>query len=300
LRSIRSPIVHFHSGNSCLPRSVMMALEVLRYRPSFVTVHSPYENLSVGSARARVWATMARRRLEAVISPSDHGTNYQLRLGVPARLVTTVANCVDTDAIAHGDASAARDRLRVGADDPLVVFCSRIDRQKRPVEAVRIFAGIAQDFPAAVLVFVGQGDEERAVRSEATQLGISDRVRLVGYQTNVPSWLAAATVWLLPTERENFSIAVLEALAAGCPILSTACQGNDEVLVNGDNALTFPVGDVAAGTEALRMLLRDPTLRARLRDRARASAQRYSVNEMVEGYRRVYGRSRCTPDRIGA
>ena len=60
--------------------------------------------------------------------------------------------------------------------------------------------------------------------AEAKRLGLADRVRLVGYQTNVPDWLAAATVWLLPTERENFSVAVLEALAAGCTVLSTRAR----------------------------------------------------------------------------
>ena len=67
----------------------------------------------------------------------------------------------------------------------------------------------------------------------------ADRVRLVGYQTNVPDWLAAATVWILPTERENFSVAALEAMAAGCAVASTICPGNAEVLLDGVNSLTF-------------------------------------------------------------
>ena len=72
-------------------------------------------------------------------------------------------------------------------------------------------------------------------------------MRLAGYQTNVADWLAAATVWLLPTERENFSVAVLEALAAGCAVLSTTCPGNDEVLTDRENRGLFPVGDIPRG-----------------------------------------------------
>jgi glycosyltransferase involved in cell wall biosynthesis len=298
LRSIHTPIVHFHTGNSCLPRTVMTALELLRYRPSYVTLQSPYETILPGSARARFWAATARRRLGAVVSPSAHGTAFQLRCGVPASLVATVRNSIDVDAMTRGDGGEARAALGVGPHDPIVLFCSRIDAQKRPLEAVRIFGGVAAEFPTARLVFVGRGDDEAAVRAEAARLGLQHRVHLVGYQTNVASWLAAATVWLLPTERENFSVAVLEALAAGCPILSTSCQGNDEVLVNNENAITFSVGDVAVAVDGLRALLGSPDLRDRLRIGAQKSAQAYTVDNMVDSYRAIYSRHDLAPESV--
>ncbi len=290
LRRVQSPIVHFHTGNSCLPRSVMVALELLRYRPSIVTLQSPYETITPGSTRARFWATTARRRLAAVVSPSEHGTQFQRQCGVPLELTMTVRNSIDVMAMAGGDARVARAALGTAPDDPIVLFCSRIDSQKRPLDAVRIFAAVADRIPAALLVFVGRGELEQAVAAEAARLGVADRVRMVGYQTNVPDWLAASSVWLLPTERENFSVAVLEALAAGCAVLSTPCPGNDEVLVDGVNSLTFPVGDIAAGATALRELLVDGALRDRLRTSARSTAQNYTAENMVDGYRRIYER----------
>jgi glycosyltransferase involved in cell wall biosynthesis len=80
-------------------------------------------------------------------------------------------------------------------------------------------------------------------------------------------------VWLLPTEAENFSLAVLEALAAGCAIVSTPCRGNDEVLVHDQNALLAPVGDVDALAGCLRCLLADRARRERLRDGARRTSR---------------------------
>jgi glycosyltransferase involved in cell wall biosynthesis len=302
LRGVESPIVHFHTGNSYLPRSVMAALELLRYRPSIVTLQSPYETITPGSARARFWATTARRRMAAVVSPSDHGTRFQRRCGVPAEVAVTVRNSIDVEAMAGGDGQIARAALGLGPEVPIVLFSSRIDTQKRPTEAVRIFAAVADEFPSANLVFVGRGDLEAAVVEEASRHRLGERVRLVGYQTNIPDWLAASTVWLLPTERENFSVAVLEALAAGCPVLSTECPGNDEVLVDGSNALTFPIGDVVAGAAALRKLLGDRPLRERLRTEARSSAQAHTAENMVEDYRRIYERvpaGRRSPTRRG-
>jgi glycosyltransferase involved in cell wall biosynthesis len=298
LTSIDAPLVHFHTGNSCLPRTVLAALEVLRYRPSFVTLQSPYETIVPGSLRARIWAATARRKLAAVVSPSEHGTDFQRRLGIPAATAVTVRNGIDIHKMASGDESRPRTALGIGADARIVLFCSRIDGQKRPIDAVRIFAGVAREFPTALLVFVGQGEEEHAVRQEAARLAINDRVRMIGYQMNVQDWLAASTVWLLPTERENFSVAVLEALAAGCAVLSTSCPGNDEVLVNEENSLTFSVGDVPSATEKLRQLLRDQSLRCGLGERAKSSAQEYSIENMVESYRRIYNRSTLAPDSL--
>ena len=83
LRELDAPILHFHTGNSCLPRSLMIALELGRAPRSFVTLQSPYETIEPGSTRARFWALTAGRRMHAVISPSEHGSRFQRACGVP-------------------------------------------------------------------------------------------------------------------------------------------------------------------------------------------------------------------------
>ena len=288
LRSIDAPIVHFHTGNSLLPRSVMIALELLRFRRTFVTLQSPYETIDHSSSRARFWSVAGRRRFQAVVSPSDHGTAFQRQCGIPMDLAVTIRNSVDIAAIRNGDASGPRAMLGVEPDSPVVLFSSRIDQQKRPVDAVRAFARVAHEHPAALLVFLGSGDEEVAVRDAVAEASLEDRVRLVGYQTNISDWLAAATVWILPTERENFSVAVLEALAAGCPVLSTPCRGNDEVLIDGENALLFPIGDVEAAASGLNRLLHDGSLRHGLAAAGRTTADQFSVDVMMERYLELY------------
>jgi glycosyltransferase involved in cell wall biosynthesis len=232
------------------------------------------------------------------VSPSDHGSAFQRACGVPSTRVTTIRNAIDTRAIASGDGSRPRAELGLGPDDPLVVFTSRLDAQKRPVDAVRIFAAVADDHPTAALVFVGTGVESVAVSRSASEYGLGDRVHLVGHRQDVADWLAAATVWILPTERENFSVAVLEALAAGCPVVSTTCPGNTEVLLDDDNALTFEVGDVAGGSVALRRLLADPDLRRRLSQRGMECARGYDVDRMVDEYWALYDRFGTLPDAL--
>jgi glycosyltransferase involved in cell wall biosynthesis len=288
LRENRAPIMHIHSGNSCLPRSFMLAMELVRPRHAVATLQSPVETIVPGSVRARTWAFFANRRLDAVISPSAHGSRFQLRCGVNSKRVISVPNAIETARFASGRPSGPRAVLGLQAGEPIVLFSSRLDPIKRPVDAVHIFAHGAAEFPNAHLVFAGTGSEQSAVEEAARRCGVASRTHLVGYQTNVPDWLAAATVWLLPTGRENFSVAVLEALVAGCPVLATDCAGNDEVLVDEQNAFTFHVGDTVTAAARLARLLGDAELRARLKAGARQTGSYYSAESLVERVRGIY------------
>ncbi len=297
-RSLGEPVIHFHTGNSCLPRTLMLALAVSGTGRGFATMQSPYETIEPRSHRGKSWSHAARRWLHAVVSPSRHGSDFQRRCGIPDEQVFTIRNAIDTTAIATGDGARTRAELGLGPDDPVVVFTSRMDPQKRPTDAVRMLAGVAEEFPTAQLVFVGIGTESDAVTAVAADLGLTDRIHQVGFRTDIADWLAAATVWILPTERENFSVAVLEALAAGCPVLSTNCPGNTEVLVDGENSLTFDVGDIETGTAGLRRLLADPALRERLSARGIECARNYSIDHMVDEYTGLYRRFATLPDGV--
>jgi glycosyltransferase involved in cell wall biosynthesis len=290
-RTYRAPILHLHTGNDCLPRLVLLTMRLLRIPRGFATIHSPYKTLKPSDARARAWAYAAPRTLQQILCPSQHSRRTQISYGVPSELVRTIYNSVDLKRFSRGHASLPRKVLGLGPETPLIVFSSRLELQKRPFDALEAFRRVAANDRKPHLVFVGRGALEPELRAAVQQNGLTGRVHFAGFQTNIPDWLAAATVWFLPTESENFSIAILEALAAGCPILSTLCQGNDEVLEQGSNALTTAVGDVEAQAVALQRLLRESALRQSLSAAARESARRYSVENMVEEYSRAYALS---------
>ena len=287
LSRYRNALLHFHTGDVCLPRPAQAALRKLDLR-GFATLHSPYDTVPAGSERAIAWAAAVEHSLHAVVCPSEHGREKQIRNGVPPERVWTIPNGVDTQRFASGDAKAAWRALGVPPETPLLVFTSRLDAQKRPLDALTAFCGVAAEFPDLHLVYVGQGEQEERVRQTADEAGLSERVHLMGFRSDIPNWLAAATVWALPTEAENFSLSVLEALAAGCAILSTDCPGNDEALRDGDNSLLTIVGDTKAQTSALRRLLSDAGLSERLSIAARRDAEKYRLERMVESYADLY------------
>jgi glycosyltransferase involved in cell wall biosynthesis len=287
-RSHRAGLIHFHTSDICLQRLIPLVMRLLRLPRALVTLQNPYDNLQPGDARANAWAKAVRFRFHRVICPSARSLQTQIRLGVPPDRVLHIPNGVDVERYRGGDGRRIRHELGLDVHVPLAVFTSRLEAQKRPMDALKSFVRLKSEVPAAHLAFVGAGSLEGELRRYVATEGLADRVHFAGYRTDVPDWLAAATVWLLPTETENFSLSVLEALAAGCPLLSTLCPGNDEVLVAGENALIHPIGDVEALVDGLRRLISDDGLRSRLSGNARKTAAGFTMERTVERYASCY------------
>jgi glycosyltransferase involved in cell wall biosynthesis len=283
-------VLHLQTGDICLPRMTLLALELLRHRNLYATIHCPHPEMPYGSLRARYWASAVDRRFRCVICPSCHGRQAQIGYGLPPQKAVTIHNGVDVARFAAGEGGRPRGELGLDARTPLVVYAARLYPQKRPLDALSVFAAVAGARPDVHLALVGAGPLESEVRAALRLLpeGIRRRVHLPGRRDDISDWLAAATVWLFPTEAENFSLSVIEALAAGCPVVSTNCHGNDEILVDGENALIAGVGDVVVMAEAVARLLSDTALRERLRVGGRLTAAGFTRERMAECHLACY------------
>jgi glycosyltransferase involved in cell wall biosynthesis len=288
LRPLRDSLVHFHTGDVCLPRRALVAAGLLQLPNATVTIHGSQSNVTPGDLRASQWAFAANRLFRRVACPSDHSRQNQTRLGVHPNRAVTIRNGVDFARFSTGDRDAVRQELGIEPADPLVTFTSRLEPGKRPMDALVAFSRVAPDHPRARLAFVGCGILQAEMEETARRLGLADRIVFAGFRQNIHDWLAATDVWLFPTEGENFSVALLEAMAAGCAIVSTDCQGNDEIVRDGENALAVPVGDVDALAARLNHLLLHPEERRRLGAEAQRQARTYSIERMVSAYASLY------------
>jgi glycosyltransferase involved in cell wall biosynthesis len=277
----RHAMLHLHTGDVCLPRRVLFALGVVRPRHVVVTIQSPYDYLLAGEMRSRIWTRAVTHSIRKVICPSRHCYEAQLKCGTPADRALMIRNCVDVRKYSSGDPRRAFGALSLPENTPLVVFSARMNQQKRPIDALRAFLCVESEFPQLHLAFVGAGPDVAVAQEMARNSEASSRIHFAGFQRNIQDWLAAASIWILPTESENFSLAVLEALAAGTAIVSTQCPGNDEVLVDHHNALLANVGDVTALACAMRRLLLDDKLRRLLCTEARKTADEHGLEQMA-------------------
>lgn len=175
--------------------------------------------------------------------------------------------------------------------DARVVLCvSNFYPYKGHADLVDAIARIAPGFPGAVFLLVGRdsGTLERT-RSLARERGIGETVRFPGGRTDVPDLLRASDLFVHPSHEEGFSNAILEAMAAGLPVVATDVGGNPEAVVDGETGRLVPVRDPEAIAAALGELLADERLRRAMGESGRKRAmERFSLGRMVAEIESLY------------
>lgn len=151
------------------------------------------------------------------------------------------------------------------------------------------FRGVQEAVPDATLVIAGDGELRESLESWATTLGIAEATRWLGYREDVAEVLAMLDVFVHPTLIDALPTAVLEAMAAGVPVVASATGGVPEIVTHEVNGLLVSPGDAGAVQAAVVRLLRAPELRRRLAQAGRETvAQRFSVERWVDALLGVY------------
>jgi glycosyltransferase involved in cell wall biosynthesis len=173
-----------------------------------------------------------------------------IRRGVPSwpeGRIETLHNRIDVDVVRAGQLprAAARERLGLAPDAFIVGNVGRLHPDKDQATLVRAFARALPQLPeAAQLVILGKGRLEKTLRAQVESLGLGDKVRFMGQVPDAWQAFAAFDVFALSSDHEPFGMVLLEAMAAGVPVIATNCGGAPEVV--GEAGSLFPLGDDAA------------------------------------------------------
>ena len=188
-----------------------------------------------------------------------------------------IANGVETDRFTPAPRAAG---------GQTIICVGRLIARKGQRHLLRAFATLQGRFPAARLQLVGTGDDETVLRDISRELGIAHAVEFLGYQPRavMPELYRAADVFVLPSQSEGMSIALLEALASGLPVVVTAAGGTDELITDGVNGLLVPWADEAALAQALGVLLADGARRHTMGTAARAGVLPYAWGTVADAY----------------
>ena len=200
----------------------------------------------------RLVDNLSARLCDRLIAVSEHTRRELVEQGIPERLIEVVRNGYDPP-----------ERPAVAANGaPLVTCVGRVEPMKGQRDLVSALAQV----PGARLLIVGR--DVRGHRAElealAAELGVADRVEILGVRTDVIDLLARSAVLALPSYTEGFPIVPLEAMAVRKPVIATAVGGTPELVVDGETGILVPPGDVDALAAALRSLLDDPDLAQRM------------------------------------
>ena len=253
------------------------------------TVISVHNHLSVATAGAdraadKTFPHLARRlypEADRVVAVSD-GVAEDLAhtLGLPRTRIRTIYNPVfRPDMLTLARAPLEHAWFAPGAP-PVILGIGKLKPQKDFGCLIRAFARVRAVRPARLLI-LGEGSQREALLSLAGQLGVADDIALPGFVANPFAYLGRAAVFALSSAWEGLSNVIIEALACGCPVVSTDCpSGPAELLGRGAYGSLVPVGDDTALAQALLASLDHPPHRERLLDRAR----QFSVERAAEQY----------------
>jgi glycosyltransferase involved in cell wall biosynthesis len=205
---------------------------------------------------------------------------------IPAGRLVTIPGGVNVERFA-GATPIARPALNVPAEARLLLWVGRFDPVKGLDDLVDALSML--DDRGVYLALAGEGPYETIVRRGVARAGLGDRVRFLGRRDDVPSLLAAADVFVLPSHTEGLPNALLEAMAAGRPIVTTDIPGCRGLITDGVSGLLTPPKRPDELSRRIRRLIDDPDLAARLGRAARQRvAKDFSERAMVGRYARLY------------
>ncbi len=237
----------------------------------------------VRSGALRLARDLELRGATHVFCPSAWLRDLVVTWGVPGERVDVLPN----PAPVVGELRP-RDELRaeLALDGPVFVFAGRLTAQKSLDVALEAVAAAG-----VTLLVAGEGPERGALERRRDALGLGDRVRFLGPQprSRVLELYRAADAALLSSSWENFPHGVVEALAVGTPVVSTAVGGVGEVVEDGVNGLLVPAGDPAALAAAVTRVATGPELRARLATAAAPSVAAYAPERLYARLEQVLG-----------
>jgi glycosyltransferase involved in cell wall biosynthesis len=178
-------------------------------------------------------------------------------LGFPGATTLTLTNGIDTASFAGGDGAAIRAELGLGSRR--VVTCvGRLIPGKGQAVLLDAFARIRQRYPETVLLLVGDGPERAALEARVRALDLHGAVSFARQRRDIPAVLAATDVFVLPSFAEGIPLSLLEAMAAGVPVVATAVPGNSNVIAHEGLGHLVPPRDPGAIAAAVTRLLDAP------------------------------------------
>jgi len=172
---------------------------------------------------------------------------------------------------------------RPAESSPAIVAMGRLTYQKGFDILVKSFAAVAGQHPEWRLVIHGEGPERGALRRLAAESGCEDRISLPGLAKDSGAMLREASLFVLPSRFEGYPNVLIEALAAGLPVIATSCPGaSEEIVAGGDHGLLVPPDDVAALGNALDIMMSSPDLRSGYAARARDAVAKIETSVIAK------------------
>lgn len=279
-------IAHGHGAKAgVLVRIPSLSIKASAYTPhGFITVDP-----NIGQTKKALYGAIegifARFLTDAILAVSTEERHEALRLGAPEAASHTVPNgMLAPDFLPR---ERARAEIDLGPDDQVALFVGRFCHQKAPERFVNLIARLAEERPNLRGVMIGSGEDKPALVAQVEALDIADRLKFLE-TSRASAYMTAADLLVVPSRYEGFAYTMIEALAAGLPIVTYDVGGADDLVVRAHNGHVVPQGDKEALACRCAEVLDSAEIRSRMAEAARERFRQFDLDTMLDRISGVY------------
>jgi N-acetyl-alpha-D-glucosaminyl L-malate synthase BshA len=263
-----------------------MLLEVGINLPMVTTLHGTDITLVGSHPFYKPAVTFSINKSDVVTSVSQSLKDDTLRLFNIQKEIQVVPNFIDVEAHNNPYTECQR-HLMAEKHERIITHVSNLRPVKRVKDVIEVFDRIQKEIPARLLI-VGEGPDKLACEEMARSKGLEDKVAFLGNSNEVNKILCFSDLFILPSEKESFGLAALEAMACGVPVISSNTGGLVEVNKQGVSGYLSDVGDVEDMAQKGIEILRDDSTLERFKSNAKKEARKFDTELVVPLYEKVY------------
>lgn len=292
LRSNPYTVVHTHTTKVGFVGRIAAALAgipIIIHTAHGFAFHEASSRLRI--ATFTVLERIASFGCDKVITVSHFHARWGERLGIaPMHKIEPIPNGIPDPGPAKAARGAEiRGSIGIPQDSIMLLTPGRLAPEKGLEDLIEAFKGVAETHKSVFLVLAGDGALRQPLCSLVERSGFGERVKFLGFRHDIADLLGAADIVVLPTWREGLSIALLEAMASGCAIITTDIGPNREATRDGVGALLVPPRSPGELRSAMVRLLANEPLQCELRVRARnIYVSHYQLSRMLDSYQKTY------------
>ena len=202
------------------------------------------------------------------------------------RDIKVIPNFIDIDKYERKHNNCEKNVISEG-DEKIIVHISNFRPLKRIIDVIKIFQKINLEI-SSKLIMVGDGPEKKKAKDYLRKNNLKNRVIFLGKTNEVDEILCSSDLFLLPSEKESFGLAALEAMALKVPVISTNIGGLSELNINGNSGYTSDIGDIDSMASNAKKILSDKSLKKKYSSQAFENAKKYDIKKIIPLYESVY------------
>ena len=226
-----------------------------------------------------------------VVGVSEHTSANLIKYEkISPTKVITIPNGIDGSRfLIEIDRNKKRQELGIKNKGPIIGLGVRLTEQKGITYLLQAMPQVIKSFPDIILVIAGDGELKSSLQNEAKELGVTDNVLLLGARLDIPELLKLFDIYVLPSLWEGMPMVLLEAMAAGCPVVATDVGGVSKVITDGENGLLAAPEDPQQLVDGVIKLLSNSDLRQLfIENGLRKFKKKFSSDKMTQQYERLY------------